>query len=516
MPVLNNKFRYLAGFCLCLLTLWHGVSHAQNVRFIDANPESVGLTTSAELGLPDTIWQGTTPQRLAATLIALPDRVSSPAQFRALVALLGIDAPPPPGDASVPSLASLRVSALARLGDTEGALKLAAKVSPSLQQAPLLLAQLSIKLMRYDLAGTCNLALRASDAAATAEWQRVRGFCLLLHGQEESAMVAAILADELPAASTADSRIFSPLFLAKQFPTRVPKTPVVPGDLLDLVMLRALNIKMAAPEMANVTPTLAAGIALSPASGLEIRTAAAERAVASNALPATVLIQLYLATELTTPLGTLYKQMAYAQDVPARLKAVAAFWDGAEKAGLYAQLAPNSLGYLNGVDPASAPDEFVARAMRTAMVAGDTASLGIWRDAMLARALLSKGAEARNRSYAILALAGEPVPPVDTWWQAWLTAAKPNKSQIALTAGLLKTLGIPVPKVVGPPADKTSAAMAIAEAPFGEAALLAITALNQKDKVSDGLRVQAADAVARLNRTLARAVAVELAIAAGI
>ncbi len=516
MPVLKNSFNYLKGLLVACLVAFGTPASAQSVRFIDASPEAVGLVQPAAVGLPNSLWQGTTPQRLAATLAALPDRVSSPAQYRALTTLLRVAVSPPPGEPAKPSLASLRVSALARLGNEQDALELADKVSPAIQNAPLWLARLTIGLARYDVAGACQLALNPSEAAVVAEWQRSRAFCLLLHGQEEPAMVAAMLADELTDKSAAPALVFESLFLAKQYVSRAAKTAVSPKDILDLTMLRALNIKMAPPEMAGISPPLAAAIARFPAPGLEIRTAAAERAVAANALPADLLVQLYLATELTTSLGTIYKQMAYSPDLQQRLKAITAFWDAAENAGLYVQLARPSLSYLAGIDQAGAPDEFVARAMRTAMVSGDKAGVGAWRDALLARSLLPKGAEARDHAYAILALAGEPVPPADTWWPAWFKAAKPTKAQAALVAGLLEAMGIPVPKVKGPAADKSPAATAIAEAPFGEAALLAIAALNQPAAPSDGLRVKAVETIARLNRDLARAISVEIAIAAGI
>ena len=101
-------------------------------------------------------------------------------------------------------------------------------------------------------------------------------------------------------------------------------------------------------------------------------------------------------------------------------------------------------------------------------------------------------------------------------WPAWVKAAKPSNAQIALVAGLLEALGAPVPKVKGPKADRSTATRALQDAPLGEAALLALTVLNSSPPPSAGLQVQSVEVLARLKPDHARAIAVELAVAAGI
>ena len=512
MPVLTNSFRSIAGFSFGFSLLWAVPSAGQTVRFIDASPENVGLASPAEAGLPETIWEGTTPQRLAAALNGLPQQVSSPAQHRALVNILRLAAAPPPGDAMTPSLASLRVATLGRLGAEQDVMDLAEKVPQAIRHAPLWQAQSAVSLARYDLAGVCNLANRGSEAVPTADWQRLRGFCQLLRGQEEEAMVAVMLADEMGE----DDAVFTTMFLGKQYANRASAAPISPTKLLHLAMLRALNLKMATPKWAEVSPTLAAGIARFPAVGLEVRTAAAERAVAGNTLPTDLLVQLYLATELSTPLGSVYQQMAYASNLPQRLQALEAFWDAAKKAGVYVQLAPYSLSYLSGSDMAGVPRSFAAKALRTALVAGDNTSIGTWQRVLLAGAGGADEAQIGDQSLAILAIAGQPALPVEQWWPAWTKAAKPSKSQIALVSGLLEAMGTPAPKVKGPKADRSATARALKDASLGEAALLALSALSGSPAPSTGLQIQAVEVLARLKPDHARAIAVELAVAAGI
>ncbi len=485
---------------------------AQTVRFLDTNPEQVGLAQPYEAGLPDGLWQGTTPQRLAAAIAGLPPRISSPAQHSMLVNLLRVAAAPPPGDSVTPSLASLRVAALARLGAEQDALDLAERVDQSLADQPLWDAQATVGLLRNDLAGVCTLTAQSGENGTSAFWQRLRAFCHLLRGQEEEAMVAVMLADELGA----DDPTFNAMFLARQFPQRATTLSVTPSTPLHVAMLRALNVPMIAPKWPDASPTLAAGIARLPTAGLELRTAAAERAVAANVLPADLLVQLYLATELTTPLGVAYRQAAFASSPAQQLPALDAFWSAAAAADLYAQLAPFTLANIAGLDRAAVPPDFAAKALRAAVIAGDVGSIGVWQGALRAAAFQPVGTDARDASYAIQALVGEEVPPPHIWWGAWRKAAKPSNAQAALAAGMLQALGSPAPDTKPPQADRSAAGRALAAASMGEAALLAISALSGSPPPSDGLKVQAVEALAQVDPAGARAIAVELALAAGI
>ena len=304
---------------------------AQTIKFIDTSPEQVGLSLPQEAGLPETLWLGSSPTRLSAALNGLPAEVRSPAQHRALRNLLRVAAAPPTGDAVTPSLASLRLAALARLGAEQDVLGLAERIDPSLRQAPYWDARASVGMLRYNLAGFCGLPALTGDNATSAHSQRLVAFCRLLRQQGEAAMVAVIMADELGE----DDPAFARLFLAKQFPDRPAGASVLPTQPLHLAMIRALNQPMAQPAKWSDVPALVAGgVARYPAAGLEPRTLAAERAVATNVLPADLLVQLYLATELTTTLGAAYRQLAIAGKGPAQLAAVEGFWAAAAKAGL--------------------------------------------------------------------------------------------------------------------------------------------------------------------------------------
>ncbi len=513
MPDLSNRWGWLAGLAIgCALIATQPVA-AQTVRFIDATPERVGLTLPQDTGLPEALWQGSSPSRLAAVLDGLPAEVQSPAQYRALVNLLRVSAAPPDGEQAMPSLASRRLAALARLGAEQDVLDLAERIDPGLRDAPYWQARATVAMLRYNLSGVCALPTQAGDAAATEQWQRLAAFCRLLRKQEEAAMVAVMLADELGG----DDPVFTQLFLSRQFPERPAGPAVTPTEPLHLTMIRALSQPMALPKMWNETPALvASSVARYPAIGLEPRTEAAERAVRANVLPADMLVQLYLATELTTPLGATYRQVAITGSGPQRLAALEAFWDATAKAGLYAQLAPFSLEFMTGLDLKAVPPAFAARALRAALAARDAAATGAAQNALATAGKTQVGAEARDAAYLILALAGEPLPASVDWWPAWLKAAKPGEEKTALAAGLLQALGIAVPNASGPGPDRSASARAIARAEAGEAALLALTALAASPAPSAGLTVQAVAALAKVSPADARTVAVELAIAAGL
>lgn len=513
MPGSNKKRNWLAAAAIgCALAASLPAS-AQTIRFIDTGPEQVGLELPDDAGLPEALWQGTSPERLAELLTELPAEVQSPARHSALVRLLRVSAQPPEGEPVTPSLASLRLSALARLGAEQDVLELAERIDPELRQAPYWQARADVGMLRYNLSGVCALPDQAGDQAATARWQRLVAFCRLLRGHEEAAMVAVMLADELGE----DDAIFAQLFLARQFPKRAAGPPIMPAEPLHLTMARALKQPMASPERWNRVPGLiASGIARSPSTGLEPRTAAAERAVGLNVLPAELLIQLYLASELTTPLGVAYRQAAFATNAPQRQAALQAFWATAAKAGLYNQMAPFATGLADELDPKAAPPAFAGNALRTALVAGDAAGINTWQGALTAAAMSPEGRAAHDAAYLPLALAGGTVPALNVWWPAWKEAADPSSSEQALAAGLLEALGTPIPDANGPTADRSAAARAIAGAEAGEAALLALTALAEEPEPSPGLQVQAVEALARVSPADARAVALELAIAAGL
>ena len=331
-------------------------------------------------------------------------------------------------------------------------------------------------------------------------------------------MVAIMLADELGEADA----IFGNLFLARQFPERDPGPSVMPAEPLHLAMARALKQPIALPDVAQpekwqgVPAAVAGGIARYPAAGLEPRTFAAERAVAANVLPAGLLVQLYLASELTTPLGTAYRQTAYARGGPERQAALQAFWEASAKAGLYRQMAPFATGLAGELDPKTVSPAFAGKALRTALIADDASGIDRWQQALTAGAMNPAGRTAHDSAYAVLALAGGSVPSETVWWPAWREAAEPAPADQALVAGLLEALGTPLANANGPAADKGRAARAIAAAEAGEAALLALTALAEEPAPSTGLQVQAVRALARVSPADARAVAVELAVAAGL
>lgn len=511
MPGLSRKRHWLAGAAIACTLAASLPASAQTIRFIDTGPEQVGLELRDEAGLPEALWQGTSPERLAELLTELPAEVQSPARHSALVRLLRVSAQPPEGEPVTPSLASLRLSALARLGAEQDVLDLAERIDPDLRQAPYWQARADVAMLRNNLSGVCALPDQAGDQAATARWQRLVAFCRLLRGQEEAAMVAVMLADELGE----DDPIFAQLFLARQFPERAAGPSILPAEPLHLTMARALKQPMALPEKWDGVPGLiAGGIARSPSAGLEPRTAAAERAVGVNVLPPELLVQLYLASELTTPLGVAYRQAAFAASGPQRQTALEAFWAAAAKAGIYNQMAPFATGLAGELDPKATPPAFAGKALRAALLAGDAAGIDNWQGALTAAAMSPEGRVAHDAAYLPLALAGETVPALNVWWPAWKEAADPSSSDQALAAGLLEALGTSIPDANGPAADRSARAIAGAEA--GEAALLALTALAAEPEPSPGLQVQAVEALARVSPADARAVALELAIAAGL
>jgi hypothetical protein len=310
------------------------------------------------------------------------------------------------------------------------------------------------------------------------------------------------------------------MFLSMTFRDRAVPADLKPETALHAAMYRFLRLRPAGPEALPAGPApLLAGLSRNPNLPFELRTLAAEKAVAANAASAEVLAQLYLEGGGQSGTGPAYRTAAFAQDAQKRLDALQALWLMARQNGLMAQLAPFTAGMASGVNPATAPPDFVLDALRNALLAGDKAAVSAWRSALSRAGLTQAGAPTHDAAYVLLALAGETVPPAEQWWAAWRAAAKPSDAQQRLAGGLLGAVGNAFPMMPSPTVSRGSAAGridAMAEKAPGEAALRALAALGGDARDDTAMQVVAVRTLARLHPAHARALALELAVAAGL
>jgi hypothetical protein len=503
----------------CVLTLSTAASttDAQQIRFLEIDAQEAGLFPARDLGFPERLWNGSTREGLAAAYDEIPELVAIPAAYHALRDLLIARATLPPGPNLDPPLISRRVAALARLGATEETVSLASRAPEQFRDAQLLDAEASARLLRFDLSGACNLSQSSRVTESTASWQRLRAFCRQVYGQQEEATVAAVLAEEL---SRRPDDAFAALLLAMQYPTRPKPSNLLPADPLQLAMLRFQRLSLASTAQLDETPApVLAGLLRTPNLPASLRLQAAELAVKANVSPADPLLQLYFETSYPGGVGEAYRNAAYAGPAEARRTALQLLWIEARKAGLLTQLAPYTLAVASGLEVNNPSPAFLHDALHVALLADDPAAIRTWREASKAAANTLVGERERNRSYALLALAGETMPPPERWWGDWVAAAKPTDAQQQLVGGVLGAFGLGFPLAPSPAITRTSAtagALDAAERAPAEAALRALAALAQEPEPDIGLQVLAVRSLARIHPGHAHALAVELAVAAGI
>lgn len=522
MPASNRKHQRRAAVVLAAaIWLSAGAGQAQKIRFIDVDTQQVGTNQPAELGLADALWAGSNRVGLAEAI----DSVQVPSPFlaahRALAALLGAAAAPPPaatsGETLSPPLISRRVAALARLGANDEALTLAGRAPQEFRDSTLLGAEADVRLLRFDLSGACNLMQANGAATATESLQPLRAFCRQVDGRTSEATAAAMLGN-LPSAKPDDT--FAALFLSMQYSARGKPVAIAPATPLHAAMYRYLRLRPAGGAALPPAPaTVLASLAKNPNLPFAMRTQAMERAVAANAGEVDILAQLYLEGGGEEGVGPAYRKAAFAQNAQARLAALQELWTVAQRQGLIAQLAPLTLSRITGLDLAGADPAFIRDAIRAALLAQNRSALATWRDAQSAAAMLPAGASSRDASYALLALAGESVPPVEQWWAAWLKAAKPSDAQQQLVGGSLGALGLGFELMPAPNISRKSASHSIlklAETAPAEGALRALAALGGDGSSDIGLQVTAVRTLARVHPGHARALALELAVASGL
>lgn len=506
-----------AALSLCLAV---SSAEAQTIKFIESDPQQAGTAQPRQLGLPETLWAGGTRQGLGEAMDAV-EATGIVAAHRALSDLLKAAAAPPApaseGETLDPPLIARRVAALARLGAENEALALAARAPQQFRTSGILATEADIRLLRNDLAGACNLPTGNPAATATTDWQKLRAFCSHALGQPDAAMASAMLGSLT--AGTADDT-FAAMFLALQFPDGAKPAGIVPAQPLHAAMYRFLRLRPAgAQELPEAPATVLASLSRNPNLPIALRTIAMERAVAANTGSADVLAQLYLEGGGTEGVGPAYRSAAFAQNAQAKLAALQTLWSAAREAGLAAQLSPLTVGMAAVGDPAAASPDVMLGALRAALLSRDKPNINAWRNALNTAARQPEGAANRDRSYALLALAGESVPAAEQWWADWLAAAKPSDAQQQLVGGTLGAFGYAFALMPSPRISRNSAAGKIAQlaenAP-GEAALRALAALGDGSEADAAMQVTAVRTLALLHPGHARALALELAIASGL
>lgn len=257
------------------------------------NPEAAGTMDVLQGGFSATMWNGTSIE-VARTLIPrLPGANASPIVRSLERRLLLTAAIPPDGTkpGTKPSLVELRAERLLALGDLEGVAGLSSVAPSSVEGA------IATKVQRdaHLLAGRTQEACARVQPGSDPENARLLTFCHLVSGRTLEGNLALDLLRERKAA---DSGFIAAAEILAGLPP-IPNAKIEVSELSPLHVALFKAAKMALPEMAvaNAPVTVAAAIAGNPATPMDQRVAAAERAEAVGLMSADDLRKLYL--ELT-------------------------------------------------------------------------------------------------------------------------------------------------------------------------------------------------------------------------
>lgn len=432
------------------------------------DPDSAGVLTPAEGGLPVDMWADTSRPMARKLLMRLPVAASSQAMRRLMRRLLLSVATAPVGEGEPGGLATLRVGLLANMGELTGVETLLAAVPTRQGQNSLERMEAEVRLLSGDHARACALAggrMATEDAVSDVFWNKLFIFCQALAGQPEQAALGVALLRELGV----DDDVF--FALADALTSGVaPQIVSLPApEPLHLAVARVAKADLPGDVIASNRPAVLRAIATSPNVPVTVRLEAAERAESAGALPADVLRQLYMSvdfkpTELASAVSIADKQRgprsrallyraALAQTVPtARAEAVALALNLGREGGRFASTASAFVDILRDIPPTGDLVWFAADAVRALLVAGDSSAAEAWLDVLRQRAGFDAASAVQLRGLLPLLRLAESEASADwsvenlrEWWET-VKADETARDRAAVLYSLFAARGEQVPE----------------------------------------------------------------------
>jgi len=266
----------------------------------------IGTLDSAGNPLPDSMWQGTPRSFVAAALSQLQPTTSPELQLLSRRLLLSNAIAPAGQDpADRPGLAALRVERLIALGEVDGAIAVLDALPAQTRTDALDHQRAELYFAKDDVAGGCKRVQEGIERYQTDWWQRALIACQALAGDRAKASLGLSLLREQ---KVPPDRVFDQLIEALAGrPMRLVRLPDPSPILVTLVAAAKLPLPAEAVAAADL-PTLRAWAGNEAVPPLE-RLAAAERATALGAMPASALAALYAKVEFKPDeLGSAIKQ----------------------------------------------------------------------------------------------------------------------------------------------------------------------------------------------------------------
>lgn len=427
------------------------------------DPQEFGVLDAATDGFARDMWHGTSLAMVAHLFDQLSGTIASPSIRELLRRLLLTAAMPPEPENPAVNLAALRVSQLQSMGLLGSATALL-DVAPTREtDAALRLLQVENLLMRNEVVSACAETRRPGNDLAKSEWQQLLVFCHAAAKNFPEASLGASLLSE-------SAEPVDPVFLLLIDSIVSGSAPVVetvdrPTPLL-LAMLRHAKVSFPAGSLEAVPPTLLAMIAASPATDLDVRLAAAERAVRYGAMTTDRLTELYAAApfsgeDLDSALSTaqaarsprgraLLFQAASGQSVPtARAEVLQKALDFAMEDGLYPLSIRLYRAMLETMTPSVELSWFAADAARALSALGRADLARPWMNGLRYQSVRDPAAKQALQSLWVVATlattpenAGSVFGSLEEWRRAVLAASpEPVHSRIKAAMALLEFHG---------------------------------------------------------------------------
>jgi hypothetical protein len=515
------------------------------------DPNAVGVLDDKHGGFGVDMWQGTSIATVRRLLPQLPATTGS-ATVRSLMRrlLLTAAAVPEGGNGGTPPLLQLRAEALWAMGDVDGTASLLKAAPDSLRNPEISKLKVDALLLAGDVAGACREASAVQSLGGDGNAAKLQVLCHMVAGRTLEGNLALDLMRERKDADHAF--IAAVEVLGGLAPVKGIKLP--DPQPLHLAAFKAAKLPLPAEAAGAPHPAVLRAVAQSDAP-VEVRIAAAEKALAMGALDPEVLRTLYgevkfTAADLQAPLAPaadkgdkggrtralMYRAAQSELKPAARAEIVSRALELALGRGAYAATARLYAPLLAELRPDGVPAAFGPIAARALYAAGQfdvaakwmaagranpeeakayaalwplerlargeddrpaaAATFAAWRTA---RELPTDQAERRTAVVlGVLAAVGERVPAAE-----WLTALD----------GALFTAGQPQPR----PALKGLLHAASEGLQLGETVLLAAVSLVELDKADPDTIARAVAALRHVGLDKeARALAIEAALANGV
>ena len=435
-------------------------------RLQGPDPQDFGIIDALSGGFTRNMWDGTSASMVSHLIRQLPDAIKSRTLREALRRLLLTAAKPPVADQQSVNLGALRIGQLQVMGLLGSATALLGSAPNQDTDTVLRRLHTNTLLMRNDIVGACTETRRPGTNLAVRFWQHLLIFC---HVAENNLPEASFGASLLAEGTEPIDPVF--MLLVDGFISgEVQKIDAIehPTPLL-LAMLRHAKLPMPAAALDLASPPLLTMIASSPETDLDLRLAAAEKAVHYGAMTTDRLISIYLDTpfsgdDLDTALSTaqaarsprgraLLYQAANGHSVPtARAEVLQKALVLAEEDGVYPLSIRLYQSMLESMVPSVELTWFSADAARALLALGRSELAESWVNGLSSQSERDPVAkQALDSLWAMANLVGAPNESVLTTasfkdWRAAVSANSPDLANARIKDGvaLLEIFGYPL------------------------------------------------------------------------